>query len=144
MTSAEQKLAIKEHIQEIYSFAYALIPDQLQAKQLVIDALCAGVTETSLENYLQDRLLYLKNLYKLSKRRFPQVQDSIEKTKGFWELSLNERAVLFLKYKYELDSESIGVVLSLDHSQVVSAMHQGKKDFFASQGFSTIQDFSFL
>jgi len=144
VTSKEQKFAIRNHIKQIYPFAYALIPDELQARQLVIDAFSAGVLEMNLENYLADPIINLRNLYQLARRRYHQVRDGIEKSRGFWNLDLNCRAALYLKYKDNRDSESVAIILGLDRSQVISLLHQGKKNFFIDQGFSSTHDFNFL
>ena len=144
MNLKERVKNLKPQIKELYAFAYALIPDDLQAAQLVIDTFSGALVDDELSKFTDNKALILQEIFVLAKRRYTQVQSSLQVKGVFWQLSLYERAVLYLKYKEDFDLEMISIILQLQTAQVVSYLTHGKKGFFKAQGFSAMEDFSYV
>ena len=113
---------IKDHYQNIYSFSFALVPEELQARQMALDALELFMTkerdlmnEIVLSNLndapdLLSRLTvrYYKNVYELGVKRFDQLKGGLEikvdrSVGSFYALGLNERAIIYLKMILKFD-----------------------------------------
>ncbi len=129
-----------------YSFAFVLLPDDLQASQLVVDS----ITQTLIrfkeeegrglskllsrlqstpfdknghtdENFEELELNLLRSLYQLAEKRFYHLNliVSYDELSPFFALNeLREKASLYLKYKFKLSSEHIAFVLSLNLREV--------------------------
>jgi hypothetical protein len=128
---------------ELYPFAYALVPDDLQASQLVIDAIGLLQVDANispkLTYYYQDsqRLsedkveitdILAAHIYRLAKRRTNQLNGTYIIPKGFgpfYQTPMNERAVLFLKEKKSYGFERISKVLGLEKVQMIQDYHLG-------------------
>ena len=118
--------------QQIFPFAFSLIYDELQAQQLIIDAqsVFLGRNQDALEDYLESedemskRLKWFEiskviysNIYQIASKRFDQVRSSLsfdEKYTAFYALSLEQRAILFLKYKTDFEESDIYEILGRD------------------------------
>ena len=89
---------------DLYSFAYILIPDDLQATQLMIDSVAALMIQKKslvdqwskasadqlLENTEEIKLHLYKSIYDLSKKRYHQLRaglKSVEDGSGFFRRS---------------------------------------------------------
>ncbi|MBF0312211.1 MAG: hypothetical protein HQK50_02635 [Oligoflexia bacterium] len=126
-------------VPELYSFAFAIIPDDLQAEQVVIDAcMVATVQEKSLINNIllmknnddysrKERMQKLrvrlyKYVYKVASKRFYQLEDGIKKTLGedlsgktrVLRLTTEERAILHLHKERILPIDNLATILDLD------------------------------
>jgi len=125
---------------ELYSFAYVLIPDDLQASQLMIDCVQSfliqrkalvekiGQSKNRIVLNLLDetRLHLLKIVFDLSRKRYQQLKSSlrdVEELGGFFALEFNEKAVLYLKDKAGLEQEVIEFVTSSTSSEVLSHLY---------------------
>lgn len=123
---------------KLYRFAYALIPDELQAEQLLVDAIEVFLTEQhdfieriagrSGRKQIQDRTMvwsyFLQELYRhifvLSCKRWSQVEGGIKIPRfysAFYHLTLSDRALLYLYHygQFELTAiaEIVGSTLEL-------------------------------
>ena len=127
-------------IPDLYSFSYALIPDVLQAQQVVIDAISAIVLTKSeffeqglLED--QDEEIFLKNvkvdllqcIFSLSKKRIDQISDGIDEEPfdsdefaPFYSLDLLSRAIIFLSEVGNFSLQDISEVIKRPFHEVIS------------------------
>lgn len=131
---------INDFIPELFSFAYAIVPDDLQAQQVVVDALVVlSVHEKQLINSiiltsendvnmlnsrverLRERLY--KYVYTVAAKRFSQLKNSLlnkneyalNLSNLFFELSVEERTSLYLHEYTKLSFEAISNILDLDY-----------------------------
>lgn len=119
---------------ELYSFAFALIPDDLQAMQIVIDANLAiahgtpellaelHAKEVDEEIYKKELNLFKTKIYKevfeLSRRRAVQLSSSLRAPGPYHKLSTVSKASLFLKHKAGLSLSEISEIMGLPTSSV--------------------------
>ena len=125
---------------ELYSFAFVLIPDDLQASQLMIDSVQSfliqkkilidkmGLSKNKIVQSLLDeaKLHLLKIIFELSRRRYQQLKLSfkdVECTGGFFSLDFDEKAVLFLKDKALFSLNEIEFITSGSHAVVLSHLY---------------------
>lgn len=128
MKYSELEKYIKNQSTSLYSFAYTLIPDDLQATQLMIDSVSTflivnGTHElknisSNQDDEFEEKLILTKlykHLYEISKKRFIQLESSLKNSESegpFFKLNLDEKAVMFLNEKAEFRMEEIAFVLS--------------------------------
>jgi hypothetical protein len=138
---------LQEYIQnlspELYSFAYVLIPDDLQASQLMIDSVQAFIVQKKilidkmgssknriLRNLLDETKLYLlRIIFDLSRKRYQQLKMSfkdVEQSGGFFALEFDEKAVLYLKDKAAFGLEDIEFITSSLRSEVLSHLYSAR------------------
>lgn len=128
---------------ELYSFAYVLIPDDLQASQLMIDCVQSFLIQKKtlidkmgtsknkiLRNLLDEtKLNLLKIVFDLSRKRYQQLKMSlrdVEQGGGFFALEFDEKAVLYLKEKANLDLDGIEFITSKTRSEVLSHLYAAR------------------
>lgn len=109
---------------ELFSFAFVLIPDDLQAGQLIIDSIQGYIVSKRemIEDLLKiktknqsNNLQFLKKdllrlIYELSRKRYHQLRLSIndmENNNDFYSLEFDEKATLFLKEKLKFTIEDV-------------------------------------
>lgn len=128
---------------DLYSFAFILIPDDLQATQLMIDSVAALVIQKKslvdqwskssadkvLEHSEEIKLHLYKTLYDLSKKRYHQLKAglrSIEDNSGFFALDFDDKAVLFLQERSEFSSEMIEFISSKSKTEVLAHLYSAR------------------
>lgn len=128
---------------ELYSFAYVLIPDDLQASQLMIDCVQSFLIQKKAlvekmrmtkhkiaKNLLEEtKLSLMKIVYELSKKRYQQLKISLSEVEGnggFFSLDFDEKAILYLKEKADLDLDAIEFMLSASRSEVLSYLYSAR------------------
>jgi hypothetical protein len=136
---------------KLYSFAYSMIPDDLQAKQLIVDAAniffikekdfvesiatewAGKQADRSLKSQYNKEIVraMMEHLFKLGQRRFNQVfpfADSL-KAKGAYyrELDTATRAVMFLKHKLNLNFNEIRLITDYEKYQIIERLYMGRK-----------------
>lgn len=137
---------------DLYSFAYILIPDDLQASQLVVDSIQSLIiskrhtidelfvdkknSDHSLE-LLQIKRILMGNVYHLAKRRYQQIKLSIENDDidAFYSLEVDEKSILFLKDKLKYSIEEISIVTEKTIQEVQSYLFasRAKMESFLSE-----------
>ena len=149
---------------ELTSFSFALIPDELQANQMVLDAMSVLVVQEKevIENYFQERVainsrheetgklefqryriktsLY-KNIFKIAFRRAPQLESSIlpgEDKAAFYAVDLTSRAIVFLKHKTHFELTDIEDIVDKNNSEVISLLQIGRKSFIENLGLKEL------
>jgi DNA-directed RNA polymerase specialized sigma24 family protein len=112
--------------QKYYSFAFILLPEELMATQLLIDAatkLCLNhgpveLTQQEVENR------YVLAIYELAQSRQQHFQLNPEGP--FYRLSLEQRAVIFLRDKREWSIEEISQSLGLNWDRLYGSLNLGR------------------
>ena len=122
---------------ELFSFSYSLVPEQLQAQQIVLDAIYASIiSDKNLEEKIENcvgpkseevfweclkKSLY-QHIYRIAKRRFIQLANSLEINENFssfYKLKFDEKAVLYLKHVLNFDFDDIEEILQITNSEVL-------------------------
>ena len=143
MKTIELEKFIQNLSTELYSFAFILIPDDLQATQLMIDSVSAfiiknkylvekwkGASGTEITSHSQDIKIHLyKAMYDLSKKRYGQLRLSfkdIEDKSGFFSLEFDDKAVLFLKERSEFSQELIEFILGKSRGEILAHLYSAR------------------
>jgi hypothetical protein len=126
---------------DLYSFAYVLIPDDLQASQLIIDCVQSFLIQKTVlidklqqakskevESALLDevRLQLQKIIFDIAKKRYQQLKISfqdVESEIGFFSLEFEEKAVLYLKDKIGHSLDTIEMITSLSQSETLANLY---------------------
>jgi len=140
---------------ELSSFSFALIPDQLQAHQIVLDGISAFLLEEKqlIESLLSDegelmdfhhfriRITLHKLIYMLAAKRSPQLENSIssgEDKAAFCVLELQQRGVLFLKHKTRFEFNEIQEILERTNGEVISHLQLAREHFIDNLGLKEL------
>ncbi len=127
----------------LYSFSYALIPDELQAEQLIVDAYSVFLIReaediealeaqsarerAASKKFAQTSLLI--DIFDLAKKRAPQLTSLLRNVREygrFYELDILHRGVLGAKENLHLNNIQIGEVFALKSHQVLEALHNAR------------------
>jgi len=136
---------------DLKSFSYALIPDDLQAQQLVIDSISVLLLQEKeliekLVNEEKDamdfhmfriKIFLYKNIFKLAVKRIPQLESSIgagEDHAAFYVIGVSKRATLFLQHKTTFDYADIQDILEKTKTEVISLLQRGRSQFIENLG----------
>jgi len=142
---------IEKIASELFGFGYALIPDQLQVSQIVIDCFQLGKKDLEAKELLDELLmepesfkrqfLYKKRLchllYQMSVKRFSQIRDGISvgpEESAFNALDIKKRAVLYLKHKMNFSLSDISSVTSDEDNNTMSLLSAGRDELLVSAG----------
>lgn len=135
---------LKDINSDLFSFSYALIPDDLQVQQLILDAVGLLITvEEELvldfmslkkgsgrENLLfQLKKIIYRNIFQTAKKRLEQLKGGLaEMTEyiPFFSLNVNQRAVLFLKHKTRFSWVFVEEITDLNRHQVMEILNSGR------------------
>ncbi len=125
-----------------YPFAYALLPDELMATQLLIDSITkmAVIWRDLNEEIPPEEAIELdlqKNAYELSLIRSEHFKDSrqldsfahSEEDSAFYILGIKERACLFLRDHLKKSFQEISYILSLGYEEVLALCHRSRAEF---------------
>jgi DNA-directed RNA polymerase specialized sigma24 family protein len=146
MKMQEVQSILNPLIPKIYAFAFALVADELQAEQLVIDSFSVfGIKDRDilegLDRNWSDKNIYqqfkrdffktvLKNTYMLSQKRFGQLYQDAEmlnKLPSFYQvLSLTSRAAIYLKQVEQLKVNDVAWILGLDKIEVIQKISEAR------------------
>jgi len=142
MKIAEIEKFIQSLSHDLYSMAYAMIPDDLQASQLMIDSVQAFLIKKSplFEKWEQNlfneeeihetcKMELLKNIYELSKKRYHQLKMSFRDMKdpnGFFSLDLDEKAALYLKEQAHYSLEKCEFVLAKSRAELLAHLYSAR------------------
>ncbi|MDD0853814.1 hypothetical protein HBN50_11950 [Halobacteriovorax sp. GB3] len=130
---------------ELYPFAYALIPDDLQAQQLIVDGIAFLFAdrdskarlinlvevedfEMSQKEIYEIKKVVMKVIYGLATKRFIQLQPTLNfgEHGAFYALEAKQRAVLFLMQKFGLDSQEVASIINLTKLEVTTLYFDSK------------------
>lgn len=143
---------------ELFSFGHALIPDDLQAQQIVIDAVAAFAVEhkellarLSVEEDKETQGIFLnqvkrqiyRNMFQIGKRRCEQLRElchDINKFQAFYRLPVFDRAVLFLKQKVQADFSEIEFVTGVERLEIISRLNYAREELVTNSGHRSHED----
>lgn len=146
MKKVELQSLVNSLIPKFYSFAYALMPDELQAQQMVIDAYAVFLVrekkfirefnykpqtkeKTVIKRYIMAHIL--SELFQMGLKRSAQLRLTIKGELGiydsFYRLKTLHRAVLFLKENFHYSVEGIQEVLGLEKYQVIESLYNARE-----------------
>jgi len=143
------KTGLKEYLErnlnDLFSFSFCLLPDELQAQQLLLDALSIFVAsekdlilefettedpgrKLSLMKVLRKSIM--RAVYHMAAKRSRQLQSTLsphENTSDvFFHLGISQRAVLYLKHKLNFDFSEIEHILGKASPEVMGILSQGR------------------
>lgn len=141
---------LEEHFskinKELYSFAYSLNPDELQAEQIVIDAIQALLLDKkdSIGDFLDcvskmdmEKILF-RNIFVLATKRNQNIKQSRlsveDKWQPYYSLSLSERAILYLKHHTSFDYDTIEEIVNLFRHELISTLITGRQKLMENMG----------
>lgn len=134
-------------LDKLYRFAYHLIPDDLQAEQLVVDSLNAYLLkerksilrrdfnlDSKKETQILRRAVYkgiLKYMCDIGSRRSVQLLEQMKVTKpaeyeAFYALDSRIRFVIALRYDAQFTVDEIEEVVSMPRYEVIEKIHNGR------------------
>ena len=143
MKTLELEKLIQNLSTDLYSFAFVLIPDDLQATQLMIDSVSAFIiqkkslidkwsttSESELVLNAHDIKIHLyRAMYELAKKRYNQLRTSfksIEDKSGFFALEFDDKAALFLKERTEFPLDVIEFILGQTRGEVLAHLYSAR------------------
>ena len=143
---------------ELYQFSYALVPDDLQAQQIIVDSIELLINDAkdndsniffklleSSKNEEKARLLFslrihlYKYIFKIGRRRFGQLKNSLRPSQdfgSFYSVGPTEKAALFLKHKTKFQLIDMENILELSRHEIISYLHNGRESLLQSLGKS--------
>lgn len=142
MKIAEIEKFIQSLSHDLFSMAFVMIPDDLQASQLMIDSVQAFLIKKAplfekweqnsfSENEIREtcKMELLKTIYELSKKRYFQLKMSLkemEDTKGFFSLDIDEKAALYLKEKAHCSLEQCEFILAKSRTELLAHLYSAR------------------
>ncbi|ATH08743.1 hypothetical protein BIY24_12530 [Halobacteriovorax marinus] len=149
----EQFFKIKSN--ELYPFAYSLLPDDLQAGQLVLDAIDLILVDRDFSSKFpeyfesEDELrrdlgvlsttLY-SHIYRLAKRRVGQLSGSFTIPRNFgpfYRTPIESRGVIFLREKLSFSWERISEITGKSRIEAIEKYHLGVNSVYEYLGKPT-------
>ena len=135
---------------KLFSFAYALLPDVLQAQQLVIDSIALLITErkewveeaakimaaqaVATRSTLIQRYLY-RHIFLIGRTRAKQlVTKAPPEYANFYNLPITSRAVLFLHHQTAWAIDDIDDILSLERPVLAAHLQQARQQLLGHMG----------
>ena len=137
---------------DLFNFAFALIPDDLQAEQIVLDSIHVLVLNNNevvknmliveedirtLETLKEIKRELMKSIYNLSKKRFQQIKSAINfdgKYSPFYLLDSEEKAILYLKQIANLSLEELEVIIDKDKYHLISRLNSARNNLAYNLG----------
>lgn len=168
MNRSELAPLIDTLIPGFYSFAYALIPDELQAEQLVIDAYSVflireegslrelsdlrelrsgskGKAKDSsrdrnkLRHFLQKHII--TDIFELGQTRAPQLKSLLRESaerSAFYQLETSQRAALHLKEHMNFSYQDMEEVFAMKKYQIIELLHNSREALGGSNSFEAL------
>ena len=125
-----------------YPFAYALLPDELMATQLLIDSITKmAVIWRDLKEELPPmeviELNLLKNAFELSLVRSEHFKDSrqldsfnhTQENSAFYILGIRERAAIFLRDHLKVNFRNIAYILDINYEEALALCQRARAEF---------------
>lgn len=135
MRKKEIFTVLQPMLDQFYQLAFALLPDELEAEQLVIDSISGFIVKERKwlmkledeEDVVLRRQFFQKivlHLYGLGQKRV--VHFKFEKTRAFHQLPVKTRAILTLRYQMNYSPVQIEDLLGIARWEVVEGIHNGR------------------
>ncbi len=141
-------LLIQPLTEKLYRFAFTLIPDDLQAEQLVIDGLNAYLIKEKKNILMKDvdlnqnkkdlqilRRIYFKGILRymndIGHRRALQLGEQLRLSrpddfKAYYTLDSKVRAVMNLRFDAQFSVEEIEDIMQVPRYEVIEKIHNGR------------------
>ena len=142
MKTSDLEIIIKNLAPELYGYAYILIPDDLQAGQLIIDATQNFLlrkkffidkilqSEASNEVVNEVQLRLLQAVYEIAKKRYHQIKMSFDSSENlnnyFLSLEFEEKSMLYLRVRALLEVDQIEMIMSKDRSVILAFLSDAR------------------
>jgi len=143
MKSEEIQKYIQNLSPELYSFAYVLVPDDLQASQLMIDSVQSFLIQKKVfidkildaknkinqAHFEELKMSLLKIIFELSKKRYQQLKMSlkvVEQESSFFSLDFEEKAVLYLRDKMQMELIEIEYLTGLNKPELMAFLYSAR------------------
>ena len=148
MKKKEIEILIESLIPKLYSFAYALVPEDLLAEQMIIDSYAVFLVreknfikshdydssnkkeKSAIKKYILTHMLF--DLYQMGIKRYAQykyvTRDNYSFYDSFYALNSNYRAILFLKETFKMSVTAIQDILRLEKHQVIEALYNARHE----------------
>lgn len=145
MKKTELESLINSIIPKLYSFAYAMIQDEEQAEQLIVDSYSVFlvrekhfISEYEFNNSKKDTvsikryllLNMIREIFKLGTQRSSQLKSlksvAHNEYDSFYKLNSTQRAVLLLKENLKFSIEVIQEALSIEKHQVIEQLYNSR------------------
>jgi len=138
-----------------FSFAYSLLSDDLQAQQVVIDAiyvlnlkksdlvedLLASKEKSSQVDILaQINKFILSQIFSISQKRIIHLKNSIaldDNFLAFYNMNTAKRALLFLKYKTQTTFSDIAEIIGVNEFELMGLLSTAHKNLIENLGHDT-------
>ena len=144
MNKAELAPILDNLLPKLFSFAYSLIPDELQAEQMVIDAYSVFIENYSLNTERKkDRSMFrrflmkslLRDIYLLGAKRAAQLKNLVfEKSyDSYYERGVSERAILYMKDILGLEIEEIQEVMQMQKYHVIENIYNARNSILIAR-----------
>lgn len=146
MNKAELAPILDNLLPKLFSFAYSLIPDELQAEQMVIDAYSLFIIreKETIESYQLDpnrrgdrtkfkKFLLkciLRDILKIALKRATQLGQfkSEENFQAYYLLDISERATLFMRDVLGLELAEVQEVMQFKKHQVIEKIYNARNN----------------
>jgi hypothetical protein len=152
MKKSELEPLISSLLPKFFSFAFSLIPDELQAEQMVIDAYSVFLIREKdfIEELEYDpkskreksrfKKYLLKNLvadvYKLGIKRSSQLRHLNRENidyQAYYQIEISQRAVIFMKDVLGFSIEDIQEILNMKKYQVIERLYNARNNLMLAQ-----------
>lgn len=136
------ELLIQKFTPKLFSFSMALVPENLQAQQIVVDSIgklminnqdifvnnpveSFSLVDTEVEKKIKVKLL--KYIFELGFKRYSQLASSLKSFRGkevaFGSLETKDKAILFLKHRFGLGIDEISKIVDEPRVIVISRLN---------------------
>jgi hypothetical protein len=157
MNIEELQKNIQKLSPQLYSFAYVLIPDDLQATQLMIDCVQSFIIQKRVlidkfkvaKNIINNELFeetkqhLFKIVFELSRKRYQQLKISfkdVEENSNFFSLEFDEKTVLYLKDKCGFELNQIEFITSSTKAELMSYLYSARIKITSSGALQSFND----
>lgn len=124
-------------LDQFYQFSFALLPDELEAEQLVIDGVNGFIVKerkwlTRSEAIIEGegkmkRVIFQKiinHIYELALKRL--VNFKVQREESFYQLPVRNRAIMVLRYQMNFAPEQVEDMLGLARWEVIEGIHNSR------------------
>jgi len=147
---------LEDLISQAFPLCYVILPDDLQAHQVTIDAFTSfSLQETEAikslykaeskadENEVKNikeqiRQLYFSRIYHLALRRFYQIKGSLILNSNvnffkFYNLDVKTRVVVFFKHKMKFSFDQIEKIMNLSRTDIINKLNLGRDEILGPE-----------
>lgn len=147
MNNSTLESVISKNINKLYSLAYAIVPGELEAEQLVIDAYTrfilndkSFILETELADPADEGIFLeftlrriIQEMVELAKKRTGRFSQnlSVDEFNAFYNLSFKARLIIHLNTVLGMDEEDMAKTLLIPKHEIIKDMYLAKNELLA-------------